>query len=437
MLSPSQASYDAVEQTWKTIQSGARTTLVDSPPGAGKSTLVRSISSKLCREMQIPIVVQTNNQADDMVRGFIGTGITVGRLHGSQYIPPSDLLNNEDIITSKSICTLSDCQIIVAPAAKWGSIGVKHQWEFGIIDEAYQMRSDALLPIGGLMERLLLVGDPGQLDPFTTADQTLFRGMPLSPIETAAATILTTHPDTSRINLPVSWRLPHSAAEVISSAFYKTPFTSGTGASDRRMELSVPVLHPSITQSAIQKSSTEGWAFLELEDLLMPSNDSEMVNTIVQLLDDILSSKIILHDENGTRPLMPRDIAVGVTHNDQKDHLKKAVSDTLNPKWSLREGEISVDTANKLQGREFESVIVWHPLSGRRDASAFHLDAGRLCVLASRHRHSCVVVSRGGVADQLNAYPANEPVWLGEPEPTMDGWHAHLKMLDHLTKYKV
>jgi hypothetical protein len=26
-------------------------------------------------------------------------------------------------------------------------------------------------------------------------------------------------------------------------------------------------------------------------------------------------------------------------------------------------------------------VIVLHPLSGRHDASAFHLEAGRLCVL--------------------------------------------------------
>lgn len=437
MFNPAQASDNAIEQTWGAINSEARTILVDSPPGAGKSTLVRSISSRLCSKMQIPIVVQTNNQADDMVRGFTGSGIRVGRLHSSTYIPPPDLLSNDDIVTNKSICELSDCQVIVAPAAKWGTIDTELKWQFGIIDEVYQMRSDALLPIGGLIQRLLLVGDPGQLDPFTTADEKLFRGMPLSPIETAAATILTNYPDTYRINLPVSWRLPSSAAEAISSAFYKTPFTSGTGSSDRRMELSVSTLHPSKTQSALQKSSAEGWAFLELDELLMPSNDMEMINTIVQLLDDMLSFNIILHDEKGTRPLAPSDIAVGVTHNDQKAHLRKAVAEKINTKWSLQDDVISIDTANKLQGREFESMIVWHPLSGRRDASVFHLDAGRLCVLASRHRHSCIVVSRGGIVDQLNAYPDNEPVWLDEPMPTMDGWHAHLKMLDHLEKFKV
>ena len=53
-----------------------------------------------------------------------------------------------------------------------------------------------------------------------------------------------------------------------------------------------------------------------------------------------------------------------------------------------------VDTANRLQGREFDVVLALHPLSGRTDASAFHLDAGRLCVLASRHRQCCVFVGR-------------------------------------------
>src|ERR1700730_9622283 len=70
-------------------------------------------------------------------------------------------------------------------------------------------------------------------------------------------------------------------------------------------------------------------------------------------------------------------------------------------------------TANRLQGREFDVTIVLHPLSGRRDATAFHLEAGRLCVLASRHRHACIVVSRAGIADLLDAHLWDEPIHLG------------------------
>ena len=67
-LNPIQASQQAWEQTREAINSGARTILIDSPPGAGKSTLVREISRELCLHQQVPIVVQTNDQADDMIR---------------------------------------------------------------------------------------------------------------------------------------------------------------------------------------------------------------------------------------------------------------------------------------------------------------------------------------------------------------------------------
>src|ERR1700738_5034192 len=81
-------------------------------------------------------------------------------------------------------------------------------------------------------------------------------------------------------------------------------------------------------------------------------------------------------------------------------------------------------TANRLQGREFDVMIMLHPLSGRRDATAFHLEAGRLCVLASRHRHACVVVARAGIPELLDAHPSAEPVHLGVPVKFPDGWEA-------------
>jgi hypothetical protein len=49
----------------------------------------------------------------------------------------------------------------------------------------------------------------------------------------------------------------------------------------------------------------------------------------------------------------------------------------------LSSSGVTVDRANRLQGREFDVTIVLHPLSGRLDATAFHLEAGRQCVLTS------------------------------------------------------
>ncbi|MBH0245242.1 DNA2/NAM7 family helicase, partial [Streptomyces cavourensis] len=98
---------------------------------------------------------------------------------------------------------------------------------------------------------------------------------------------------------------------------------------------------------------------------------------------------------------------------------------------------VAVDTANRLQGREFDVTVVLHPLSGRPDATAFHLETGRLCVLASRHRHACVVVCREGVAELLDEHPSTEPVQLGVTVKFPDGWEANHAVLAHLAEHRV
>jgi hypothetical protein len=98
---------------------------------------------------------------------------------------------------------------------------------------------------------------------------------------------------------------------------------------------------------------------------------------------------------------------------------------------------VVIDTANRFQGRKFDVVIAWHALSGRRDASAFHLEAGRLCVFLSRHRHACVAVGRAGTREVLERHPATEPLWVGEPPPAVDGWEATLEVLERLQPYRL
>jgi hypothetical protein len=98
---------------------------------------------------------------------------------------------------------------------------------------------------------------------------------------------------------------------------------------------------------------------------------------------------------------------------------------------------VTVDTANRLQGREYDVTVVLHPLSGRPDATAFHLETGRLCVLASRHRHACIVVARAGIAELLDEHPSTEPVQLGVTVKFPDGWTANHAVLEHLSEHRV
>ncbi|MFE2378309.1 AAA domain-containing protein, partial [Streptomyces sp. NPDC059398] len=129
-------------------------------------------------------------------------------------------------------------------------------------------------------------------------------------------------------------------------------------------------------------------------------------------------------------PLTADRIAVGTAHRDQAAAVRAALTE-------LGVAGVAVDTANRLQGREFDVTVVLHPLSGRPDATAFHLETGRLCVLASRHRHACIVVCREGVAELLDEHPSTEPVQLGVTVKFPDGWEAMLSTWDHWQAHRV
>ena len=56
--------------------------------------------------------------------------------------------------------------------------------------------------------------------------------------------------------------------------------------------------------------------------------------------------------------------------------------------------EVSVDTPERWQGLECKVMVMVHPLSGVVRPSAFDLETGRLCVMASRHKAGLLVVTR-------------------------------------------
>jgi hypothetical protein len=178
---------------------------------------------------------------------------------------------------------------------------------------------------------------------------------------------------------------------------------------------------------ALEEAARSGWALLELPNRHTVRTDGEAVQAVALLAERLLQRGAVAGSEQGERPVTADRIAVGAAHRDQVAAIRAA---GLPP-------EITVDTANRLQGREYDVTIVLHPLSGRRDATAFHLESGRLCVLASRHRHACVVVARAGIAELLDAHPSAEPVRLGVPVKFPDGWEANQSVLEHLARHRV
>lgn len=425
--------------------------LAEAPPGAGKSTLTTSVARSLAKmdvSLRVPVVTQTNEQADDLVvtlaRG--NPKLRIARLTSSQG--PSAAVTSQlsdTVTTTEDIRIAMASQVIVSTARKWQYVRAamqKHraglQFEVALIDEAYQMRSDALLGVAGLFRQLFCVGDPGQLDPFTDVDDSVWKGLWYSPSRTAMGTLRAAHPELQPIRLPISWRLAPSAAELVAAAFYPTsPFTAGTRMAQRSMAFTARSRGGKLDERvdrALELSAEAGWAYLELPERLAMRTDREIAGMLASLVSRLRDRKPLVKDERNPdgRQLTLSDVALVTAHNDQVLAARKALSDAgVNP------DDLTVSTANRIQGREYQVVFVWHPLAGRRDATAFHLEAGRMCVMLSRHRHACIVVGRAGAARLLSEFPDSDPIYLEEPERLPDGWEANFQVLEHLARHRV
>ncbi|MFF2247881.1 AAA domain-containing protein [Streptomyces sp. NPDC058142] len=419
-----------------TLHGTARGTVVDSPPGAGKSTLVVRAALELAEAGRpLMVIAQTNAQVDDLVLRLAEKNpeLPVGRLHSSDPDPYDKALDDlVNVRKSTRAGDLAPLPVVISTAAKWAHVKDIDPWQHAIVDEAYQMRSDALLAVAGLFERALFVGDPGQLDPFAIVGAEQWAGLSYDPSASAVTTLLAHNPELPQHRLPVSWRLPASAAPLVSGAFYPyTPFRSGTDHGDRSLGFTV-ASDGSGPDRVIDEAAESGWGMLELPAGHTPRTDPEAVRALAQVVRRLLDRGGVTLSERdpGPSPLTADRIAVGTAHRDQAAAVRSALAE-------LGVTDVTVDTANRLQGREFDVTVVLHPLSGRPDATAFHLETGRLCVLASRHRHACIVVCRAGVPDLLDDHPSTEPVQLGVTVKFPDGWEANHAVLARLTEHRV
>ncbi|MFD7322797.1 AAA family ATPase [Streptomyces sp. NPDC059875] len=419
-----------------TLHGDARGVVVDSPPGAGKSTLVVRAALELASAGRpLMVVAQTNAQVDDLVLRLAEKepDLPMGRLHSNDSDPYDKALDElENVRKSSKAGDLAGLDVVISTAAKWAHVKNVDPWAHAIVDEAYQMRSDALLAVAGLFERALFVGDPGQLDPFSVVGAEQWAGLSYDPSASAVSTLLAHNPDLPQHRLPVSWRLPASAAPLVSDAFYPyTRFRSGTDHGDRRLTFGV-ASDGSGPDRVLDEAAESGWGLLELPARHTPRTDPEAVGAVALVVRRLLDRSGAAVSERGPEPvpLTPDRIAVGTAHRDQAAAVRAALAE-------LGVSGVTVDTANRLQGREYDVTVVLHPLSGRPDATAFHLETGRLCVLASRHRHACIVVCRAGVADLLDDHPSTEPVQLGVTVKFPDGWEANHAVLSHLAEHRV
>src|SRR5699024_5471565 len=98
---------------------------------------------------------------------------------------------------------------------------------------------------------------------------------------------------------------------------------------------------------------------------------------------------------DGVSAMTGEDVAVVVSHVAQASQVRALLA--------VDAPGVLVGTANALQGLERRAVVAYHPLAGRREVTTFTLDAGRACVMLSRHRAHLTVICDPASPDLTDA----------------------------------
>lgn len=307
-----------------------------------------------------------------------------------------------------------------------------------IIDESYQANAGRYYAIADIAPRHLCVGDSGQIQPFTTVEAGWqWRGLSEDPLQTAVSVLHANHPTTPKHRFPITWRLDGRGA-LIAKCFYPIGHEFGAAVADgvRKMTLgpaTAVTARDKVLDKGLVLAAQNGWAYLELPALQTLVADPDTAKVIVDLITRLSARtcKLVCERHPMGAELVAERIAVGVSHNDQKAMIR-AMLDHAGVTG------VVVDTANKLQGLEFDFVVCWHPMAGLDEADEFHLESGRMCVMCTRHRHACVVVGRSGDRGLVEGLAPSTPAWPGSgADEMLRGWEVHRSVFSALMPYLV
>ncbi len=420
---------------------GGGAVVVEAIAGGGKSTFVVDTVDELAKEARVVVAAPTNEQVYALVRSIADkrpgepVHYTPSKTAELPFAPPSGLVVCRPASESQGYRILVATLHKVADAFSRGDI---EEADLLVIDEAFQANAGIYYQVAEIARTHLLVGDAGQIDPFSTAPGAAeLRGLSENPVRTSVEVLIENHPDTPCHRLPITRRLDERAVPAARS-FYSPEhgFEAAVPTGVRTLELATRLQrdpHQRELDAVLRSAASAGWAHVELPAAPALPSDPELVNLAADLVATALAPDMhatVDCERHGRRALGADRIAVGASHRDQVRALRRAVLDRG------VEG-VTVDTANRLQGLEFDLVVALHPLAGLAAPDEFHLESGRLCVLTTRHRHACIVLGRASDRELLNGLPPSGEAYLGrDDEPLLDGWNVHRRFFEALDPHR-
>lgn len=398
--------------------------IVKSPPGAGKTYLIECAVAFATRfGMSVVVVTPGVSQLYDVTERLLEYRLPrLELVHAKHRTLPTTLDGRinaskgwEDGLNIGSGVIVTNAHQLAAHLKKLD----RHVFDLMILDEAYQLAASDLLPIFDLAPRVMMVGDPGQLDPVNTADTSNLEAGKHKIHWSSPAYVLDRFPDTPVFGLPVTRRLLPDTAALIQSSFYPDlSFHSIVAPNERGLHFPIRGIEPAIDGAldAIADGASLVAVTVPGAPSFLDETDSEVASVMAHLADRILQRQA---EWVGQRYLTEADIGCIDPHVSAGG----AIRDALRKRGR---GGIRVETVERWQGLQLPISIVRHPLSIAGRPSGFDLEAGRWCVSLSRHQIGCIIVARESVTGRIRDYVHGcDTVAAGAKDSTWKGFTAH------------
>lgn len=399
--------------------------IVKSPPGAGKTFLVECAATVAVGRpaMRVAVVTPGVSQLYDIARRLLEYRLPRLELaHARHRTLPTDLVGRINASSGWSQGLNVGAGVVVTNvhllAAYLQQLG-PGTFDLIIVDEAYQLAAADFMQVAHLAPRVLMVGDPGQLEPVSSADTTNLESSLHKIHWSAPAYVLDRFPNTPVYGLPVTRRLLPDTSDLVQASFYQDlPFHSVVDPNERRLRFGLPGVERGIDGALDAIASGRSLVAVTLPgappaheeaDLQLAAEMAHLADRVLLREAEWIGERVL--EENDIGCIDPHVIAGG------------AVRDGLRQRGR---NDIRVDTVERWQGLQMPIAIVRHPLSLPNSPTAFDLEAGRWCVSLSRHQIGCIVVARESVTELIRDYVHGcDTVAAGARDATWAGFRAH------------
>ncbi len=384
------------------VWQGRPVTVLKAAPGSGKSTLITRLVCLLLKrtELSVTILTPTRSAAFDLAER-IGAALAENCGPRSSFTcvfgvsrPGEFPLQN--CVAGGGALPLGCRAVMVRTVASASGLNNPVDSDVVIVDEAYQTTLSDMAVALRESDQVVLVGDPGQIGPVITVDDSVWARQATSPTRRAPEMLLE-RPDAALIELNTTYRLGPGSTDLL-NLLYDFPVTCGR--SPRHIVFDAAV-DPGYLRTA--DGGLPEIVRKVLQDVT-DRNDAAYLRTVAEMARSYVGRTVKITTPDGEvvdYTVEVSDICVVAAYRTQITRLTATLD-------SFKLGSFTVGTADALQGGQWHVVIAVDPLIAAETAEGHNASVGRLTVMLSRHMTHLVWVCDNRWETVLKATPAGE-----------------------------